>query len=97
MPGPVPGEAASLARTLGLPPVAGQLLTARGFSTPDEVEAFLDPSPGRLHRPDSLPDISVATERVITAVKRNEVICIHGDYDADGVTATAFRTMASLA
>jgi len=89
MPGPAPAEAASLARTLGLPPIAGQLLTARGFITTDEVTAFLDPSPGRLHRPDSLPDISVATDRVIAALERNEAVCIHGDYDVDGISATA--------
>lgn len=88
LPGPTPVEAATLARLLGLPATAGQLLHTRGMTNPEAVEAFLNPSPARLHKPDSLPDIGPATDRVIAAIKRNEVICVHGDYDVDGVTAT---------
>jgi single-stranded-DNA-specific exonuclease len=88
LPGPPPPAAAALARALGLPPAAARLLCARGIDTRPAAETFLDPSPGRLHRPDSLPDIAAATDRVTAALRRDEAICIHGDYDVDGISAT---------
>ncbi|MFO7675559.1 MAG: single-stranded-DNA-specific exonuclease RecJ [bacterium] len=88
LPGPPPPEADGLARALGLPLTAARLLCARGFVEPGMAAAFLDPTSAQLHRPDSLPDIVAATGRVIAAVEQGETICVHGDYDVDGISAT---------
>lgn len=73
----------------GLPRLAAELLLRRGYDTADAAAAFLEPSAARLARPDSLPDIEPATERIVRAVRDRERVVVCGDYDADGVTATA--------
>ena len=88
LPAPPESGASALSRELELPELAVDLLLRRGYSTADDIRAFLDPSPARLRKPDLLPDIIPATERVIAAIKRRERILIYGDYDVDGVTGT---------
>lgn len=88
LPDPPEPEAAALARELGLSAAAGGLLLRRGFDSADAVRDFLAASPSGLHQPDTLPDIEPATDRIIAALENGERICIHGDYDVDGVTAT---------
>ena len=78
----------ALSRELELPELVVDLLLRRGYSTADDIRAFLDPSPARLRKPDLLPDIVPATERIINAINRRECILIYGDYDVDGVTGT---------
>lgn len=56
---------------------------------PDQVAAFLDPTLGRLGDPYLLPGTRAAAERLWQAIRNGERILIHGDYDTDGVTATA--------
>ena len=80
-------KAASIADAYGYPPFLSLLLVTRGFDTPEKIEAFLqDNEPAD---PFSLPDMEQAVERVSRAVDSFEKIAIYGDYDADGVTATA--------
>jgi single-stranded-DNA-specific exonuclease len=81
-------DVSALCRELQLPELAVDLLLRRGYSTADDIRSFLDPSPGRLRKPDLLPDIVPATERIIAAINRHERILIYGDYDVDGVTGT---------
>ena len=88
LPSPPDGNVSTLSRELELPQLVVDLLLRRGYSTADDIRAFLDPSPARLRKPDLLPDIVPATERVIDAIKRRERILIYGDYDVDGVTGT---------
>jgi single-stranded-DNA-specific exonuclease len=88
LPEPPDGDVSALSRDLHLPELAVNLLIRRGYSTADDIRAFLDPSPARLRKPDLLPDIARATERVIAAINRRERILIYGDYDVDGVTGT---------
>jgi single-stranded-DNA-specific exonuclease len=57
----------------------------RGISTPAEAQAFL--------HPDALPSapfpgIESAVERIILAIRSNEMICVWGDFDVDGQTST---------
>jgi single-stranded-DNA-specific exonuclease len=88
LPAPPDGDVSALSRDLQLPELAVNLLLRRGYSTADDIRAFLDPSPARLRKPDLLPDIAKATERVIAAINDHERILIYGDYDVDGVTGT---------
>lgn len=51
--------------------------------------AFLGPSLLHLHDPSALPGLDRAAERLLAAAKAGEPICIYGDYDVDGITATS--------
>jgi single-stranded-DNA-specific exonuclease len=66
-----------------------RILRARGIVEPERVEAYLNPSLRHLHDPSLLPDADRAAERIVQALQRRETIVIYGDYDVDGVTATA--------
>jgi single-stranded-DNA-specific exonuclease len=82
------GATAALAAALNVPPVVARLLCQRGFSDPETASRFLHPSLDHLHDPMALAGMSVAVDRVLGAIARQERIAIHGDYDVDGVTST---------
>lgn len=66
-----------------------RVLLARGIHADDEGEAFLHPSMRSLHDPSGIPDLDRAAERILEAITNHEPIVIFGDYDVDGVTASA--------
>jgi single-stranded-DNA-specific exonuclease len=76
-----------LAVELGIPDVLAILLSARGFSTPDEALLFLDPRLASLRPPEEIPGISEAVTRLNEAVRSKERITLYGDYDVDGVSS----------
>lgn len=84
-----PESVASLQRAAGIPAVVAQLLLSRGISNPDEAKQFLDPKLNGLRDPAELPGASKAAELIYAAVEAKQKITIYGDYDADGMTATA--------
>ncbi len=65
-----------------------ELLRARGL-TGEARAAFLAPDYSRKHDPFLLPDMSLAVDRLVSAKERSEHIAIYGDYDIDGLSATA--------
>ena len=75
-------EEASVSRPIGL------VLAARGI-TPQNVQTFLNPSLDNLGDPYLLPGTKAAAKRLWEAIQQNQRIMIHGDYDTDGITATA--------
>lgn len=81
--------AAQIAQELGVDPFAALLVTAHGAMPPEALEAFFDPDPPLSFDPFSIRDMDRAAERINEAIDRYERICVFGDYDADGVTATA--------
>ncbi|MBW3661359.1 MAG: single-stranded-DNA-specific exonuclease RecJ [Gemmatimonadetes bacterium] len=89
-PGAVDGRCArELAAALGLPPAIGELLVRRGHDSLGRARAFLEPSLDELHDPFLLRDMDVAVERIERAIEAGEPIVVYGDYDVDGITATA--------
>jgi single-stranded-DNA-specific exonuclease len=89
-----PQSAASLAASFGLPlPVAG-VLASRGLSAPAEAGRFLDPKLQQLGDPLAFPGVAAAAERIARAITRHEPIIVFGDFDADGVIATAVLSSA---
>ncbi len=72
----------------GLPPLVARVLAARDLSGAD-AEAFLRPSLLALHDPSLLPGADRAAERILGALRAGERVAIYGDYDVDGITATA--------
>jgi single-stranded-DNA-specific exonuclease len=89
---PAPEVVGFLSRTLSLPPALSAVLVARGMTDPDRVKAFLRPRLEHLHPPEGLPDATLAVNRILEALDRQETIFVHGDYDVDGVCATALLT-----
>ncbi len=78
-----------LSRIASVSPVIAQILINRGIKTPQNIYDFLNPKISDLSDPFELPGLKTAVERVKVAVKRGEKILVHGDYDADGLSATA--------
>jgi single-stranded-DNA-specific exonuclease len=78
-----------LASEVGVSPFAAQLLINRGIKTAAEAQSYLHPSLDGLHSPFKLADMDKAVERIHKAISRGEKICVYGDYDTDGTTATA--------
>jgi single-stranded-DNA-specific exonuclease len=79
-------------------PALRQILFNRGYATPAEARAYLAAQPPSNTDPFTLLGIPQAVERILTAIARREPIAVYGDYDADGVTATALlvQTLHSL-
>lgn len=94
---PEPVDAAEIERLreeLSLPPILCELLVRRGHRHPVDAKRFLRPRPEHLHGPELLVDIDPAADRIAAAVQRGETILVHGDYDVDGICATALLTRA---
>ena len=82
-------KASALSRVCGVDDFALLLLQARGIDTPEAVETFLSGGAGELSSPFLIKDMDRAAARIRHGVERGEKILVYGDYDADGVTATA--------
>ncbi|MCQ3980274.1 MAG: single-stranded-DNA-specific exonuclease RecJ, partial [Anaerolineae bacterium] len=79
-------------------PFLAQLLAQRGLATVEQARAFLDPENYRPAPPEALPDLEQAVARLNQAIERQGSICVWGDFDVDGQTATALlvSTLQSL-
>jgi single-stranded-DNA-specific exonuclease len=77
-----------LAKSVNISPALAQLLINRGVQQPDEAKSFLTASLSGLHEPSQLPGINEAAERIYAAAQDRKRICIYGDYDVDGITAS---------
>ncbi len=84
--------ASALALKTGADDFAVLLLQSRGIRTADAVNEFLSASEGELSSPFLLRDMEKAVNRIKRAIEFGERILVYGDYDADGVTATALLT-----
>ena len=73
----------------GFPPLVAQLLYNRGLITPTQIESFLAADKCQLGDPFLLPDMHRAIARIYRALLSGENIAVYGDFDADGITATA--------
>ncbi len=81
--------AAQIAQELCVDPFAALLVTSRDFDNIDDIDAFFDADAPLSLDPMSIKDMDKAAERINRAIDDFELICVFGDYDADGVTATA--------
>ncbi len=70
-------------------PLFTRLLLARGLDDDESVRRFCNPLLTDLHDPDLLPGIGDAVKRIASAVRNGESIVIYGDYDVDGIAASA--------
>ena len=82
-------NAQQIAQTLGVPYFLGMLLDIRGVRSPEDARAFFEQSDSAFSDPMTFADMATAAERILQAIENGERIAVFGDYDADGVTATA--------
>ncbi|MEB2334282.1 MAG: single-stranded-DNA-specific exonuclease RecJ [Anaerolineaceae bacterium] len=85
---PVITQQASAALAV-VPPILRQVLFNRGIGAEDEARAFVAAKTLVDTNPFQMIGMQAAIDRILFALDRNESIAVYGDYDVDGVTATA--------
>jgi single-stranded-DNA-specific exonuclease len=85
-------RAEALAAELGVSAVVASVLVRRGYGEAASARAFLDASGGP-HDPFLLGDMRAACERIQAAIAADERVVVHGDYDVDGISATALAVL----
>jgi single-stranded-DNA-specific exonuclease len=95
---PDAGVVRQLGDELHLPAAICRLLAARGYGLPDRAKAYLRPRLDQLTDPNCLKDLDRAVERLVRALRDNETILVHGDYDVDGICSTTLivQTLTTL-
>ena len=79
----------ALAATLEVSPLLARLLDMRGIKNTAAADTFLNGKLTALPDPSRLHGMGIAVQRLVVAVQQKEKILIHGDYDVDGISATA--------
>ena len=82
------GATERLSQALNVSPVLAQLLVNRGLTDAEAARRFLTAPLSGLHDPALLPGVEEAARRLHAAVRAGRRICVYGDYDVDGITAT---------
>lgn len=82
-------KAVSLASSLHVKNIYGQLLIQRNISSFEEAKKFFRPQLEDLHDPFLMKDMDKAVQRIHNAIRTKERILIYGDYDVDGTTAVS--------
>ena len=75
-------------------PVLRQILYNRGYNTAETARNFIQALPPPGNEPENLSGILPAVDRINHAILHQEPIAVYGDYDADGVTASALLVQA---
>ncbi len=75
-----------------------QLLINREIKTPKKKEQFFHPKISDFEKDLEIPGIRKATDRILLAIKKEELIIVYGDYDVDGICASAilYKGLTSL-
>ena len=90
LPQTAPERVENLISQTGMERIAAQILDGRGISDPQQAVQYIGcDSAARLHDPFLMQDMDKAVERLSEAVEQGEQIAVYGDYDCDGITATA--------
>jgi single-stranded-DNA-specific exonuclease len=92
LPDAPPAAQAALVRELGVSATTAAVLARRGYTDPVTARAFLE-GEQLPHDPFLLGDMETACERIRAAVAEGRRICVHGDYDVDGIAATALAVL----
>ena len=80
----------TLAEKLNITPFVATILCHRGILTVKAAEEFLNPEFNqKFNDPFLMKDMDKAVDRIQQAIKNNEKIAVYGDYDVDGMTASA--------
>src|SRR6266536_5189689 len=85
-------EASSLGAELDISETTARVLVRRGYGDSEVARSFLEGAPPH-HDPFLLGDMAGAVEAINRAIAAGKRICVHGDYDADGICATALAVL----
>lgn len=88
------GRAGALAAKIKRSPLFAQLLLNRGIDTPAKYMKWSLDCASSLYSPASLPDIDRAVDLLEEAQRLDQLVFVCGDYDADGICATAIMVRA---
>jgi single-stranded-DNA-specific exonuclease len=86
------GAVRALAEALGVSETTAAVLVRRGYGDPSDARAFLAAEPPR-HDPLLLGDMQEACAAIRRTIADGRTICVHGDYDVDGICATALAVL----
>lgn len=78
-----------LSKRLNIPEIVAQLLINRGIITVEAAKLFLSGTLNDLAPPEIMKDMNIAVSRISRSLQQGEKILVYGDYDVDGITATA--------
>ncbi len=78
---------------LGLNKKLVELLFLRGYDNVDSVNVFLHPDEEFLYSPDTMLGMNECKERLESAIENGEKVVVYGDYDADGICASAILSL----
>ena len=82
------------AEQFSISPLTAQILLNRGVTSPEAMRRFLHPTLNQLNDSWLLRDMRPAVERIERALRAGERVHVHGDYDVDGLSATALLYLA---
>lgn len=82
-----PGKSKHIEMELGIPNIVSDVLVARGIDTPAKVKDYISIDIP-FTNPMSYKDMDKAVERINEALDEGQRVCVYGDYDCDGMTAT---------
>src|SRR5438093_5461266 len=85
-------QASGLAQQLGLSEITSSVLVRRGYGDPGQARSFLA-GEQPLHDPFLLGGMDQAVQQIRTAIAAGKRICVHGDYDVDGICATVLAVL----
>ena len=83
-----------LVNALGISELTAKILVNRDITDIDAARIFLNPELQDFFDPFLMKDMDAAVDRIITAIKNGERVCVYGDYDVDGMSGTALLTRA---
>jgi len=79
----------TLIKHFNIDPIVARILVNRGVTTTGQADSFFKAPLDELLDPMLMASMPEAVDRILSAKKKKEKIVIFGDYDADGITATA--------
>ncbi len=77
----------------GMDPILHRLLSTRGVSSDEEARRYLNPGRELFHDPFLLSDMDEAVQMIRQSIRARERVCVYGDYDVDGVCASAILSL----
>ena len=83
-----------LSKEFNISSATSQVLINRGIKNGEEASSFINPRLSGLKDPFEIPNMKKAAGRVLLAKERGEKVTVYGDFDVDGVTATAIVVLA---
>ena len=68
--------------------ILAKILVNKGITKKEQIELYINPTRKDFHEPFLMPDMELAVNRILKAIREKQKIIIYGDYDADGITST---------